>query len=66
MLGDESGFDLARRLAALNARDLAVIMTSSGAENDYIDLMAKSTALGSLPKAGLSADGIWRLLSEVR
>ena len=66
MLGDESGFDLARRLATLNARDLTVIMTSSGAEDDYIDLMAESTALGFLPKAGLSVDGIWRLLSEVR
>ncbi|HTR94223.1 MAG TPA: response regulator [Trebonia sp.] len=65
-LGDESGFDLARRLAGLNIRDLAVIMTSSGAKDDYIDLMAESTALGFLPKAELSADGIWRILSEVR
>jgi CheY-like chemotaxis protein len=65
MLGDESGFDLARRLAELDTRDLAVIMTSSGAEDDYIDLMAESTALGFLPKAELSADGIWRLLGKV-
>jgi DNA-binding NarL/FixJ family response regulator len=65
-LGDENGFDLARRLAEPHTRDLAVIMTSSGAEDDYVDLIAESTALGFLPKAQLSADGIWRLLSEVR
>ena len=66
MLGDESGFDLARRLAEFNARDQAVIMISSGTEDDYADLMAESAALGFLPKAELSADGIRRLLSEVR
>jgi DNA-binding NarL/FixJ family response regulator len=66
MLGDENGFDLARRLAELDARDLAVIMISSGPEDDYTDLMARSTALGFLPKAGLSAEGIRRLLGEVR
>ncbi len=66
MLGDENGFDLARRLAGCNARDLAVIMISSGAEDDYADLMSESTALGFLPKAELSADGIRRLLGEVR
>ncbi len=65
-LGDENGFDLARRLAELNARDLAVIMISSGTEDDYADLMAEGTALGFLPKAELSADGIRRLLGEVR
>ena len=64
MLGDENGFDLARRLAGFNARDLAVIMISSGAEDDYADLMSESTALGFLPKAELSADGIRRLLGE--
>jgi DNA-binding NarL/FixJ family response regulator len=66
MLGDENGFDLARRLAELDARGLAVIMISSGTEDDYSDLIAESTALGFLPKAELSADGIRRLLGEVR
>jgi DNA-binding NarL/FixJ family response regulator len=65
-LGDENGFDLARRLAEPHTRDLAVIMISSGSEDDYLDLIAESTALGFLPKARLSVDGIWRLLSEVR
>lgn len=66
MLGDENGFDLARRLAGFTARDPAVIMISSGDEDDYADLMSDSTALGFLPKAELSADGIRRLLGDAR
>jgi DNA-binding NarL/FixJ family response regulator len=66
MLGDENGFDLARRLAQLDAPGLSVIMISSGTEADYSDLMAESTALGFLPKTELSADGIRRLLGGVR
>jgi CheY-like chemotaxis protein len=66
MLGDENGFDLARRLAERDARDLAVIMISSSTEDDYSDLMAEGTALGFLTKAELSVDGIRRLLGEVR
>jgi DNA-binding NarL/FixJ family response regulator len=65
-LGDENGFDLARRLAESYARELAVIMISSGTEEDYADLIAESPALGFLPKAELSADGIRRLLDKVR
>ncbi len=65
-LGDENGFDLARRLAELDARDLAVIMISSGTEDDYIDLIAEGTAVGFLPKAELSAAGIRRLLGADR
>ena len=66
MLGDENGFDLARRLAGPGARDPAVIMISSGTEDDYTDLMADGTALGFLTKAELSADSIRRLLGEAR
>ena len=66
VLGDENGFDLARRLAEADPRGPAVIMISSGAEEDYSDLMAESTALGFLPKVELSVDGIRRLLGEVR
>ena len=65
-LGDENGFDLARRLAEGSVGDLAVIMISSDTEEDYADLVAESPALGFLPKAELSADGIRRLLSKVR
>jgi CheY-like chemotaxis protein len=66
MLGDESGFDLARRLAQSHSRDLAVIMISSDTEADYADLVAESPALGFLAKAELSADGIRRLLGQGR
>ena len=66
MLGDENGFDLARRLAEFDPPGLPVIMISSGTEADYSDLMADSTALGFLAKAELSADGIRRLLGEGR
>jgi DNA-binding NarL/FixJ family response regulator len=66
ILGDESGFDLARRLAESHARDLAVIMISSETEDNYADLVAESPAVGFLPKTELSADGIRRLLGKVR
>jgi len=65
-LGEENGFDLARRLAESHADGLAVIMISSDTEEDYADLVAESPALGFLPKAELSADGIRRLLGKVR
>jgi len=66
ILGDESGFELARRLAESHARDLAVIMISSDTEDNYADLVAASPAVGFLPKAELSADGIRRLLGKGR
>ena len=66
MLGEENGFDLVRRLAESDAGDLAVIMISSDSEAGYADLIAESPALGFLPKAELSADGIRRLLGKVR
>ncbi len=63
-LGNESGFDLARLLAR---DDLAadVILISTGAEADYIDLIAESPAAGFLAKSELSAQGIGRLLGHV-
>jgi two-component system, NarL family, nitrate/nitrite response regulator NarL len=64
-LGNENGFDLARRLAESHAY-LAVIMISSDTKDDYADLVAGSPALGFLPKDELSADGIRRLLAKVR
>jgi two-component system, NarL family, nitrate/nitrite response regulator NarL len=60
-LGGESGFDLARHLAAAG---IAVILISTGAEADYADLVRESPAAGFLPKAELSAAGIRRLLSQ--
>jgi CheY-like chemotaxis protein len=63
-LGGESGLELARRLH--DQPDLApgpVILISTHAEQDYAELIAASPAVGFLPKAGLSADAIRRLLA---
>jgi DNA-binding NarL/FixJ family response regulator len=64
VLGDESGFDLARRLAESTGAAMAVIMISTAAESDYADLVAESPAAGFLPKAELSAAGIRRILAR--
>lgn len=58
-LGEESGFDLARRLSreARLAR-CRMVLVSTYAEHDYTDLIAASPVLGFLPKSALSADAI--------
>jgi DNA-binding NarL/FixJ family response regulator len=61
-LGPENGFDLARDLAA---RGITVIMTSTGAEEDYADLIAESPVAGFLAKTALSAAGIRRIIGPV-
>lgn len=58
-LGPENGFDLARELAA---QGVTVIMTSTGAEEDYADLIAESPVAGFLAKTALSAAGIRRIV----
>jgi CheY-like chemotaxis protein len=61
-LGDESGFDLARRLARNGrGRGATVIMISSRAEADYAELIAESPTAGFMAKSELSAQGISRL-----
>lgn len=67
-LGDESGFDLARCLAGNGpaGNSIAVIMMSSAAEADYVDLIAESPASGFLPKAELSAAGIRRIIDNAK
>jgi DNA-binding NarL/FixJ family response regulator len=59
-LGDESGFDLARRVAR-NGTSATVIMISTRAEADYADLIAETPAAGFLAKSELSARGIGQL-----
>jgi DNA-binding NarL/FixJ family response regulator len=63
MLGEESGFDVARRVAA-NDRNggTAVIFISTHAEADFADLIDESPAAGFLPKSELSARAIRRIL----
>ena len=62
-LGDESGFDLAQLLARddLNAE---VILISTGAEEDYAEMIDDSPAAGFLPKSDLSRLGITQLLGQ--
>jgi DNA-binding NarL/FixJ family response regulator len=63
MLGDESGFDLARRLAGQNQPGgLTVILISTHPETDFADLIAESPAAGFVPKPALSAEAIRRIV----
>jgi DNA-binding NarL/FixJ family response regulator len=62
MLGPESGFDLARRLAETDSDGAAVILISTHAEADFADLIAEVPAAGFMPKSQLSAATIQRLL----
>jgi DNA-binding NarL/FixJ family response regulator len=54
-LGDESGFDLAKRLNG------TVILISTRARDEYADKLATSPVAGFIPKAQLSASAIRRL-----
>ena len=63
MLGGESGFELARRLAEHDGQGgPAVILISTLPETDVAGLIAESPAIGFLPKAELSADAIRQIL----
>ena len=57
-LGEESGFELARRLAVEQDHGAAVILISTRSEADLADLVATSPADGFLSKSELSADAI--------
>ena len=66
VLGAESGFDLARQLAARGTRRTQVIMISTHAEEDFADLIAASPAIAFLPKWELSAAAVNGLLRNAR
>lgn len=62
-LGGESGFELVRRLhGAAGLPPMPVILMSAHAGEDYVDLIAASSAVGFLPKIRLSGDTIRGLL----
>jgi DNA-binding NarL/FixJ family response regulator len=63
-LGNEDGFELARRLAESNGSTMTVVMISTADEGDYADLVAESPAAGFLAKTELSAEGIHRSLAR--
>lgn len=60
-LGDEDGFELARRLAA-NAHATRVILISSHSRDELGELVEDSPAVGFVPKPALGADSISKLL----
>jgi len=60
-LNGESGFDVARALAA-DGLTTALIMISTHPYVDFADMIAESPAVGFLPKAGLSAAAVLQLL----
>jgi DNA-binding NarL/FixJ family response regulator len=62
MLGGESGFELARRLAADRDGGPAVILISTYSAADFAGPIAESPAAGFLPKQELSADAIRRII----
>jgi DNA-binding NarL/FixJ family response regulator len=64
-LGDESGFDVARRLAQETGLDRSrLVMISTHAEVDLRELIAAAPVAGFLPKSRLSAAAVRRLLGD--
>jgi DNA-binding NarL/FixJ family response regulator len=64
-LGDESGFDVARRLAGRDGGELSpVVLISAYPEGDFAELIAASPALGFLSKSDVSAASIHELLEQ--
>jgi DNA-binding NarL/FixJ family response regulator len=62
-LGDESGFDVARRLAGAGGPELSrVVLISAYPEGDFADLIAASPAVGFLSKSDVSAGRIREVL----
>jgi DNA-binding NarL/FixJ family response regulator len=62
-LGDESGFEVAARLADALGSTPRVIFISTHPGHDYTDLVRDSGAAGFLSKSELSREAIERLLS---
>ena len=62
-LGDESGFDVARRLAGAGGSVLSpVVLISAYPEGEFAELIAASPAVGFLEKSSVSAESILELL----
>jgi DNA-binding NarL/FixJ family response regulator len=67
MLGGESGFELAQRLAGdYGDSGPTVILISTHSEADFAGLIAESPAAGFLPKRALSAQAIQRIVDGHR
>src|SRR5213592_3686459 len=67
MLGEESGFDLAQRLAGDEGTSRAsVILISTQDESDFAELINEAPALGFVSKSELSAATIERLVDSAK
>jgi DNA-binding NarL/FixJ family response regulator len=65
-LGAESGFDVARLLAeGSHVEPVPVVLISSYAEKDFIDMIAASAARGFVSKSDLSQQAINEVLGVV-
>ena len=58
VLGQESGFDVARRLVEAGLNGAKVILISTHAEADFADLINKTPVAGFVSKSELSAQKI--------
>jgi CheY-like chemotaxis protein len=63
-LGDESGFDVARRLSPVTGRRRPVVLISAYPEQDLEGLVDASSAIGFVSKSRLSANAIVELLDR--
>jgi CheY-like chemotaxis protein len=63
-LGDESGFDVAERLSPASRPRRPVVLISAYPEEDLVDLIDASAAIGFVSKPRLSAQAITDLLDE--
>lgn len=65
-LGDETGIEVARRLASQRqgAEQPPMILISAYAEDDFADLIAESPAVSFLPKPALSGRAIRSILNR--
>jgi DNA-binding NarL/FixJ family response regulator len=64
-LGDESGLDLVRRLSdAAGERSMRAILISAYPEEDVVDLLVSTPAVGFLSKSAISRGSIEALLSS--
>ena len=62
-LGAESGFDLADRLAGCPDPPV-IVLISTRAEEDYAVLIARSPAVGFIPKTRLSVEAVRELVGR--
>ncbi len=61
-LDHESGFDVAQRIAGLSGTPSPVILISAYPEQDFVDLISGSPALGFLSKSSLTTAAVTALL----